>query len=777
MTTRSSVLALPLLLCMTSSHAQGADPVEHAAPGSRQRVIVALHHPGNAARMPAAPEHGVSSRSLSLRTGAFAQHKAKVIQALKAVPGDAPRVVHDLAPLGMMVLEVTSDHVARLATLEDVARVWPDVLLEAQLDTSLPYVQAPAFHQSHGRGAGTAVAVLDTPVRANLPAFGSCAFPGAPGCPVKTLLNFASSSVEDVMAREDHLGIGSHGSNVAAVVLGMAPETTILSVNVFHNDPTTGSVVANLSDTLAAMAWVADNAHAYGIVAVNTSLGTFRTDPGACNDSASFEPIRALHRDHNVLTVTVSGNDALSNAVRDPGCVSSAVAVGALFDQDTSWYSDAFCSQDQPRAGQLACFSNLNGLVDVVAPGVGVSAGGYTMTGTSQAAPHVTGAIAAWQSFHLANDGAFRSAAWMQRNLLANSTSPLVHSDSRSFSRLRMGHGVDWDYAHAFGWWYDEQPDNVIPTATPGLTEKLAIDSQPWNVGGAYLYLEVVHPHPENVQVTLTSPTGTQASFRLPYGQANFTGLVGRSVFPGVFGPIAGSPANGAWTLSLRDTEGDSVGHYLQGALYLVREGCTPQCEDEGCGDDRCGGPCGDICIIDGSCRLEGPSADNPCVACVPAVQVGAWTTLNGDPCDAGQVCSEPGTCQMGQCVSEPMVCLTPGDCEGAGSCDPSTGTCAYAPLADGTLCDDGDGCTTGDACHRGRCEGERVCGSGGGSGGPADEVPVQPDPEGDERSAESSGCGCRSVTTGTSGRNALWLAALLWMGAMIRRRARLTSA
>lgn len=788
-------LALPFLLALASPQALRADePSRLPAVDARvvkgidkpQRVIVALQDPGDFSRMPAAPERAVTSQphGRSLRAAVFEQRKAEVLQALRAVPGDAPRVVHDLRPLGMMVLEVTSGHMARLGTLDDVARVWPDVPLEAQLDTSLPYVQAPAFHQSHAGGAGTAVAVIDTPVRANLPAFGSCPSPGSPGCPVKLQLNFASSSLEDLMAREDQIGIGSHGSNVAAVVLGMAPDTSILSLNVFHNDPATGGVIANLSDTLAAMAWVADNAHAYGIVAVNTSLGTYRTDPGACNDSASFGPVRTLHRDHGVLTVTVSGNDALSNAVRDPGCVSSAIAVGALFDQDKSWYSDPDCSQDQPRAGQLACFSNLNGLVDIVAPGVDVSAGGYTMTGTSQAAPHVAGAIAAWQSFHLANDGEFRSAAWMQRNLLANSTSPLVHLDSRSFSQLRMGQRVDWAYAHGFGWWYEELPDNAIPGSNPGLTETLTIDSQPWNAQGAYLYLEVVHPYPEDVQVTLTSPAGTQASFRLPYGQANFTGLVGRTVFPGVFGPIAGAPANGTWTLSLRDTQGNATGHYLQGALYLVREGCTSQCEGQGCGDDRCGGRCGSVCVIDGSCELEGPSANNPCVACLPAVQAGAWTTLNGDACDSGQVCSGPGTCQMGQCVSEPMACLTPGVCEGQGDCDPSTGTCVYAPLADGTTCDDGDGCTEGDTCHEGQCDGVNVCGSGGGggdgggSGGPADEVPVQPGAGGSPEATESSGCGCRSATTGASGRGALWFVVVLLVWARRRTpRAAVTSA
>ena len=38
-------------------------------------------------------------------------------------------------------------------------------------------------------------------------------------------------------------------------------------------------------------------------------------------------------------------------------------------------------------------------------------------------------------------------------------------------------------------------------------------------------------------------------------------------------------------------------------------------------------------------------------------------------------------------------------------ACDPQTG-CAYTPVADGTLCNDGDNCTANDACGNGTCVG-----------------------------------------------------------------------
>jgi subtilisin family serine protease len=42
----------------------------------------------------------------------------------------------------------------------------------------------------------------------------------------------------------------------------------------------------------------------------------------------------------------------------------------------------------------VTCFSNSTSAVEILAPGVWITAGGDTMSGTSQAAPHVAGAAA-----------------------------------------------------------------------------------------------------------------------------------------------------------------------------------------------------------------------------------------------------------------------------------------------------------------------------------------------------------------------------------------------
>ncbi len=81
-----------------------------------------------------------------------------------------------------------------------------------------------------------------------------------------------------------------------------------------------------------------------------------------------------------IATVIASGNDGYSSATGFPGCISTAITVGATRDND-----------------QVVSFSNSATWVDLLAPGVSVQSsvtgGGFgTKSGTSMATPHVMGA-------------------------------------------------------------------------------------------------------------------------------------------------------------------------------------------------------------------------------------------------------------------------------------------------------------------------------------------------------------------------------------------------
>lgn len=85
----------------------------------------------------------------------------------------------------------------------------------------------------------------------------------------------------------------------------------------------------------------------------------------------------------------------------------------------------------------------------------------------------------------------------------------------------------------------------------------------------------------------------------------------------------------------------------------------------------------------------------------------------NGTPCATGNLCELNGTCFAEVCQgSNPVVCSLPDQCHFAGICNPGTGLCVYSPKPDTTPCDDGNACTSPDTCQGGVCTGgPAVCG------------------------------------------------------------------
>ncbi len=91
-------------------------------------------------------------------------------------------------------------------------------------------------------------------------------------------------------------------------------------------------------------------------------------------------------------------------------------------------------------------------------------------------------------------------------------------------------------------------------------------------------------------------------------------------------------------------------------------------------------------------------------------------STAAVDPCMGMVLCDPEGVSCMDDtravCTANAFGCLveTTTDCAAAtdmcnvGSCDADTGDCLVTPVADATVCDDGDPDTTGEACYGGTC-------------------------------------------------------------------------
>lgn len=269
----------------------------------------------------------------------------------------------------------------RLLNSPEVKGVYPNRKFKPSLAESLPMINQPEVVDLGVRGNNTAVAVLDTGVDYTLPALGSCASPGdTPACRVVYAHDF--TAVDD-----GQLDADGHGTTVAAIAAAVAPDTKILALDVFDGD------YAKDSDILAAIDWVIQNQSAYNIVAANLSLGGFQLYHTQCTNSVYTDAFSRL-RQEGIIPVTSSGNEGDKDGLDEPACAPGAVSVGAVYNAPFNYEGWETCTDTNASRGQVACFSNSADYLTLLAPGAEITAAGRTMSGTSMAAPFITGSVA-----------------------------------------------------------------------------------------------------------------------------------------------------------------------------------------------------------------------------------------------------------------------------------------------------------------------------------------------------------------------------------------------
>ncbi|HEY5973844.1 MAG TPA: S8 family serine peptidase, partial [Geobacteraceae bacterium] len=289
-------------------------------------------------------------------------------------------VITDYEHFPVIHLEANARAVAQLLDDPAVVSVQENRAHQHFLAQSLPLIGQPQVQTRGFTGSGTAVAVLDTGVDYTKSAFGSCTAPGVPvGCKVVFAQDFAPS--------DNKLDDNGHGTNVAGIVVGVAPDTKILALDVFRTDG-----YAYDSDILSALNWVLSNRSSYNIASLNMSLGGgqyFAT----CGSDQLAGAISNL-RSAGVASAIASGNDAYTGSMASPGCVPAAVSVGAVYDSAQGTRAFSICTDSTTAADQVTCFTNMADFLTILAPGAMITAAGKTYAGTSQATPHVAGAVA-----------------------------------------------------------------------------------------------------------------------------------------------------------------------------------------------------------------------------------------------------------------------------------------------------------------------------------------------------------------------------------------------
>ncbi|MCH2186619.1 S8 family serine peptidase [Myxococcota bacterium] len=293
-------------------------------------------------------------------------------------------------------IEVGPQALLNLIESPDVLGIEEDRTHRPSLATSVALISGDVAHNAGFDGSDQAVAILDTGIDPNHPAFAGrmldeACFSRLGHCP-------NGESVQ--------LGPGAgvpcdfdcdHGTLVAGAALaldtegsqsGVAPDAGIISIMVYSDYQ--GRAASFMSDIISGLEHVYALRDFHDIAAVNLSLGgeAFSSEESCDQSNTARKAIIDLLREENIAAIVASGNDGHSDRITEPACISSAISVGAT-----------------SKADSVSSFSNSASFLTLLAPGQQIRTtrigGGFALaSGTSIAAPHVAGAWAAIKEAH-----------------------------------------------------------------------------------------------------------------------------------------------------------------------------------------------------------------------------------------------------------------------------------------------------------------------------------------------------------------------------------------
>ncbi len=356
--------------------------------------------------------------------------RERVEKAIREVAEGVPEEALELDRLKRYVAvkltrEEAESLAARLGGGRAVRRIWQNATKRALIEVSVNTVQARPAHVGYrALGQGVSWAVLDTGIWAEHPHFRAHA----------SVAGQHDCTKRGSPRSGDALDENGHGTHVAGIIAGaheianngaprtfsgIAPQAKLHVYKVLDRDGSGRD--AWIIKAIDHIADTNDRAGQLVIHGVNISLGgPFDQSTFGCGHSPLCRELRRLWR-QGVVVVIAAGNEGfavlqsqmgavdanMDLSLSDPANLAEAIAVGSVHKENPHTYGVSYFSSRGPTADGRQ-------KPDVVAPGerilscrhrVAPNGSGaddlyVAMSGTSMAAPHVSGILAAFLSVH-----------------------------------------------------------------------------------------------------------------------------------------------------------------------------------------------------------------------------------------------------------------------------------------------------------------------------------------------------------------------------------------
>jgi hypothetical protein len=463
--------------------------------------------------------------------------------------------------------------VLALANRSDVAWVTLDGVRHALETEPQPAQRLIRSSDAHARGldgSGQTIAIIDSGVDYGIPAMGGGGFPNA------KVVGGADLGDDD----DDPMDCMRHGTPVAGIAagpLGVAPAARLVALKVVR---TSNCETASDSDILAAIDWVLAHREEFDIGVANLSFGSTPfdgLDHGFCDAEipqyvAAVDALNAA----GVVFTSSAGNEAVTNAISAPACLSAALSAGAVYSDSlasVSWgdAGNEFCVDHAVGPDSVVCFSNSASVLALFAPGAFWSvegAGGIVeqFHGTSGSAPAVAGAAA------LLRQARPDLAPSTVASLLRATGKPVADDRNGVLTpRIDVLAAIDLP-AEAFG--SSDGTPVSLPDGASGAGEATAtISGFEGNLASVAAVVQIAHDDPRQLVATLIGPDGTRVVLHERTGSPGrpINAVYGRTLGSSQsLGAFQGGAANGTWTLEVEDVVPGLEGRIRNFAVRLT---------------------------------------------------------------------------------------------------------------------------------------------------------------------------------------------------------------